>query len=138
MNLFLRLKRDGYQLALASSSNEQDLEEYKRIAGIADLLEAQTSSDDAKKSKPHPDIFDAALKQLGSLQPMEAIVIGDTPYDAASREQVRDPRNHRRALWRISENRIYARADAREIFRDPADILERYEQSPFAKRQKAA
>jgi HAD superfamily hydrolase (TIGR01549 family) len=136
-DLFLRLKRDGYQLALASSSNEQDLEEYKRIAGIADLLEAQTSSDDAKKSKPHPDIFEAALKQLGSLQPMEAIVIGDTPYDAQAASKLGIHEIIGVLCGGFSEQDL-RKGGCTEIFRDPADILERYEQSPFAKKQKAA
>jgi HAD superfamily hydrolase (TIGR01549 family) len=135
--LFLRLKDDGFQLALASSSNEQDLEQYKRIANIADLLEAQTSADDAEKSKPHPDIFEAALSRLDDVKAAEAIVIGDTPYDAQA------------ARMSGVESIIgvlcggFAEADLRkagctEIFRDPAHLLEHYEQSPFAQKLRAA
>ncbi len=135
--LFIRLKKDDYQLGLASSSNEQDLEEYKRIANIADLLEAQTSSDDAEKSKPHPDIFEAALQSLGKLKPEEAVVIGDTPYDAqaASKSGIREIIG---VLCGGFAEPDLRQGGCREIFRDPADLLEGYDRSPFAQRRKVA
>ena len=55
--LFERILHDGYRIALASSAKEEELQEYKRRAGVSDLLDAETSSDDADWSKPHPDIF---------------------------------------------------------------------------------
>ena len=54
---------------------------YLEIACIKDLVDVATSSDDAGKSKPAPDIFQVALKKLGIEGP-EAVAIGDTPYDA--------------------------------------------------------
>ena len=69
-------------VALASSAKEDELEEYKKIANVADLIDAETSSDDAEKSKPYPDIFQAALARLGNKSPDRTIVVGDTPYDA--------------------------------------------------------
>jgi len=59
--LFQRVIADGKAIALASSAKEDELEQYKKIANIVDLIDVETSSDDAKKSKPHPDIFCAAL-----------------------------------------------------------------------------
>src|SRR5215203_4793746 len=59
--LFQRVIADGKAIALASSANEDELEQYKKIANIVDLIDIETSSDDAEKSKPHPDIFRAAL-----------------------------------------------------------------------------
>ena len=67
--LFERIQADGLRIALASSAKKDELERYKRIAGIEDLLEAETSSDDAERSKPHPDIFEAALDRLGDSRP---------------------------------------------------------------------
>src|SRR6476660_2595698 len=57
--LFQRLLRDGKRIALASSAKGDELQAYKRAAGIGDLIDTETSSDDAEKSKPHPDIFEA-------------------------------------------------------------------------------
>jgi HAD superfamily hydrolase (TIGR01549 family) len=80
--LFQRLLADGWKLGLASSAKGKDLETYKKIAHIGDLLDAETSSDDAEKSKPHPDIFQAAMERLGKIAPEKCIVVGDSPYDA--------------------------------------------------------
>jgi beta-phosphoglucomutase-like phosphatase (HAD superfamily) len=80
--LFERVLADGLRIALASSAKEDELETYKRVADIEPLIEEQTSSDDAEKSKPHPDIFLAALKRLGDVSPEDVVVVGDTPYDA--------------------------------------------------------
>lgn len=80
--LFQRIKSDGKQIVLASSAKADELEAYKKIARIDDLVEGETSSDDADRSKPYPDIFQAALARLRGVAPEDAIVIGDTPYDA--------------------------------------------------------
>ena len=80
--LFERIRQDRKRIALASSAKGDELNTYKKVARIDDLIEAETSSDDAEKSKPHPDIFEAALEELRELAPDRAIVVGDTPYDA--------------------------------------------------------
>jgi len=70
----------GVKLALASSSNPDEVEYYTGLLGIDDLIEVSTSKGDAKFSKPSPEIFEAALEQLGS-DPERTLVVGDTPYD---------------------------------------------------------
>jgi HAD superfamily hydrolase (TIGR01549 family) len=80
--LFERLMRDGVRIGLASSAHGDELQEYKRIANIDDLVRAETSADDADRSKPHPDIFVAALETVGNPPPATVLVVGDTPYDA--------------------------------------------------------
>src|SRR5438132_5809065 len=62
--LFQRIKEDGKKIALASSANEEQIDFYKELLRIEDLVEAEASADDAEKSKPHPDIFQAALRRL--------------------------------------------------------------------------
>jgi HAD superfamily hydrolase (TIGR01549 family) len=76
------LERNGMHVVLASSAKGDELETYKRIAHIEDLVHKETSSDDASRSKPHPDIFAAALEHLHQVMPEEAVVVGDSPYDA--------------------------------------------------------
>ena len=80
--LFERLIAEGQRIALASSAKGPELEHYKKVADIADLTDAETSSDDAERSKPHPDIFQAAISRLHGIDAADMIVIGDTPYDA--------------------------------------------------------
>jgi beta-phosphoglucomutase-like phosphatase (HAD superfamily) len=50
--LFQRVLADGKKIALASSAVDEELETYKKVANVADLLDAETSADDAKQSKP--------------------------------------------------------------------------------------
>ncbi len=59
--LFERLQRDGVRIALASSAKGEELQHYMRLCRIEDLIDAKTSKDEAEKSKPYPDIFEAAL-----------------------------------------------------------------------------
>ena len=59
--LIERLRADGKRIVLASSAKADDVEVFKKIAGITDLIEAEATSDDAERSKPHPDIFLAVL-----------------------------------------------------------------------------
>jgi HAD superfamily hydrolase (TIGR01549 family) len=82
-NLLRRVRDAGLRNAVASSAKKDELEQYLDIAGIADLVDIATSSDDAEESKPAPDIFKIALKKL-KIQGAEAVAIGDTPYDAAA------------------------------------------------------
>ena len=123
--LFTRLRRDGFRVALASSAHGEELETYKRKADIEDLVEKETSSDDAERSKPHGDIFQAALDRLGDVAPAEAVVIGDTPYDAE-------------AAGKVGVKTIcvlcggFPEADLRQagciaVYRDPADLLLHYD-----------
>src|SRR5579875_2910005 len=77
------LKRRGITLALATSAKKPEVEDYKRIMHIEDLVDDQTSADEVDRAKPHPDVFSATLKRLG-LKAKECIAIGDTPYDAES------------------------------------------------------
>jgi HAD superfamily hydrolase (TIGR01509 family) len=80
-DLLLRCKQAGIEVALASSADGDDLEVYKRLIGIEDIVDESTSASDASKSKPHPDIFSATLRKL-KRPASECIALGDTPYDA--------------------------------------------------------
>lgn len=80
--LFRRIRTQGTKIVLASSAKRDEVEEYEKLLQVEDLVEHETSSDDAERSKPHPDIFVAAMKRLGTPKAQEAIAIGDTPYDA--------------------------------------------------------
>lgn len=121
--LFQRLLADGKRLGLASSAKQDELVRYKQIAGIADLVEAETSADSAEKSKPHPDIFEAALAQI-KLPAANVIVVGDTPYDAeaAGKAGLRSI-GVRCGGW--SEKDLRG-AGCSEVFDDPAALLAAY------------
>ena len=125
--LFERIRRDGTRIILASSAKQDELSVYKKVADIADLVDAETSSDDAEKSKPHPDIFQAALKTIPGLQATDVLVIGDTPYDAeaAGKAGLRSIG----VLCGGFEEASLREAGCIAIFADPADLLARYDGS---------
>jgi FMN phosphatase YigB (HAD superfamily) len=54
---------------IASSATKDDLDALLERAGVRDLLDGETSSDDAERSKPDPDIVKAALDKL-ALRPI--------------------------------------------------------------------
>jgi HAD superfamily hydrolase (TIGR01509 family) len=128
--LFERIRQDGKRVALASSAKGDELKTYKKIAGIDDLIETETSSDDAERSKPYPDIFHAALAELGDVAPDAVLVVGDTPYDADAAGKA-----NLRTLGLLcggwSDNDL-RKAGCVAIYRDPAELLELYDESPLA------
>lgn len=126
--LFKKLRRRGARVALASSAKGEELEIYKQIAGIDDLVETETSADDAARSKPHPDIFAAALRRLGATKE-EAVVIGDTPWDAIAARRL-GVRSVGVLCGGFAEDSLRG-AGCIDIFRDPADLLARLDDSPL-------
>ena len=100
---------------------------YKRIAHIEGLVEEETSADDADKSKPHPDIFEAALERLGDIKPDEAVVVGDTPYDAQAAGKL-NLRTIGVLCGGFPEAELKA-AGCIAIYQDPADLLAHYDDS---------
>lgn len=127
--LFERILADGKRIVLASSAKGEELKTYKEIAGIADLIEEETSSDDAERSKPHPDIFEAALAKLEDVPPAEAVVIGDTPYDAEAAAKA-GLRTIGVLCGGFPETDLRA-AGCIALYRDPADLLAHYDDSPL-------
>jgi beta-phosphoglucomutase-like phosphatase (HAD superfamily) len=127
--LFERIKGDKKQIALGSSAKQDELRQYKEIAGIDDLIETETASDNVEKSKPCPDIFEAALKQLGNISPAKVIVGGDTPYDASAAAKA-DLTMIGLLCGGWTQPQLI-RAGCIATYRDPADLLARYEESPL-------
>ena len=128
--LFEQMKRAGIKISLASSAHREDLEDYKRIANIEDLVEEDSSADDASRSKPHPDIFEATLKKLG-VEPKNALALGDTPYDAEAAGKA--------DIWTVgvttggwTKAELLA-AGCIEVYTDIAELLENFEDSAFTR-----
>jgi HAD superfamily hydrolase (TIGR01509 family) len=125
--LFERIREAGLKIALASSGKRAEVERYTEILKIGDLVDVATSSDDAERSKPHPDIFEAALKKLDGLPPDAIIVIGDTPYDAEAAAKA-GLRTIGVLCGGFPEADLSA-AGCVAIYRDPQDLLDGFERS---------
>ena len=131
--LFQRLIADGRQVALASSAKEDDLAHYKKVANIDDLIDAETSSDDAARSKPYPDISRRCWSGLPDLNPARAVVIGDTPWDAEA--ALKGGLAHDRAAVRRLAGSELRRYGCVAVYKDPADLLAQFDRSPFGIKQ---
>jgi beta-phosphoglucomutase-like phosphatase (HAD superfamily) len=115
---------------LASSAKADEVEHYKSLAGIADLIDAATSSDDVERSKPYPDIFRAALEHIRPTRPEQAVVVGDSPFGAEAA---------RGASLRMVgllcggfDADALCSAGCIAVYRDARDLLDHYEASPLA------
>lgn len=126
--LFEHIRTRGLTLVLASSGKAEEVAHHQDLLGIRDLVEVVVTSDDAERSKPHPDIFQAALSKLGTRLDA-AVAVGDTPYDA-------------QAAGKAGIATIgvlcggFPEADLRAagciaLYRDPQHLLEAYAESPL-------
>jgi HAD superfamily hydrolase (TIGR01509 family) len=113
-----KLKTMGLKLAVASSAAKDELDALLEVAQAKRYFEERTGADDAERSKPDPDVVQAALQKL-ALPPARCVMVGDTPYDA-------------QAAWAAGVAFIGMRcggwrdADlqpAVDVYDDPADLI---------------
>jgi HAD superfamily hydrolase (TIGR01509 family) len=122
-----RILERGHRPVVATSANERELEALLSRANLSDLLTLRTSSDQAKRSKPDADIVHAALDRARAA-PREAVMLGDTPYDlkAAARAGVGF------VGVRSGGYDDDALRGALAVYRDAAELHERFDSSPLA------
>jgi len=119
-----RLLEMGHQLVVATSAGEESMKALLEQAKLDDLLPLRTSSDDAEESKPAPDIVLAALRRAGA-SPMDAVMIGDTPYDVGAARHAGVP-----VIGVLSGGWTpVSLVGAREIYSGPRDIIGALQQS---------
>jgi HAD superfamily hydrolase (TIGR01509 family) len=129
--LFKRIRSRGQRIILGSSCTEEEIGCYKRIADIADLVDAESTSDDAHSSKPAPDIFLKALERAGPIPAEEAVVVGDTPYDAEAAKRA-GITSVGVLCGGFSEKELLG-GGCVVVYRDPAHLLCEYESSPLVR-----
>jgi phosphoglycolate phosphatase-like HAD superfamily hydrolase len=129
--LFERLAADGIRIVLASSSHAEEVDFHLSLIACADLVSATTSKDDVEKSKPCPDIFEAALGRVAPLGADEVAVVGDTPWDARAAAKL----GLRIVGFRSGgfPDEALAEAGACELYDGPSDLLARFDSSVFGR-----
>lgn len=70
------LRADGYTIGLISNT-QRSLGEFERHFGLDGLFDVALSSFDHGYMKPHPSIFEEALRLAGA-EPAEAVMVGDS------------------------------------------------------------
>ena len=122
--LVLRIRAEGLKPIVATSAKDEELKGLLNAAEVADLMEEKATASDAKRSKPDPDIVEAAIEESG-LDAANLVMLGDTPYDieAAGRAKVRT------IAFRSGGWTDEALNEAAEIYDGPADLLARFDSS---------
>ena len=122
--LLERMRADGARLVVATSASDDELRGLLAALGADWLIDDETTSSDAKRSKPDPDIVRVAVDKAG-VGPERCVLLGDTPYDveAATRSHVRA------VALRCGGQGDEGLRGAAEIREDPADLLSHYDES---------
>ena len=124
----------GLELTVATSAKEDEVRALLEQAGVSDLIQLASSADDAERSKPDPDIVQAALR-LSRSQAAHSAMLGDTPYDVEAAARARVPAIALRCggWW---DDAAFAQAAA--IYDDPADLLAQFDESPLGRDRRLA
>lgn len=122
--------QQGHKVVLASSASTDELAALTRALDADDVITVATSSSDAESGKPEPDILTAALDKA-ELEARDAVFVGDAVWDAeaAAKSGVSfiglacggTPAGELRD------------AGAIETWRDPADLLDRLDDSVISR-----
>ena len=125
--LFERVKRARRRIALATSASADELDHYLSLLYVGDLVDAVACGDDVQHDKPDSALIEVALLRAGKVAPEDAVMIGDTPYDAIAAKHARV-----RAIGMLSGGFSRTELEASgcaAVYRDPADFLAHYEET---------
>jgi HAD superfamily hydrolase (TIGR01509 family) len=122
-SLFQRAAADGWTIVLATSGTSEEIEPYLDMLDCRDIVSVVTTSDDAERSKPDPDIFAAAMAKAG-VTADRAIVVGDSPYDMEAAGKLGIPAIAVRCGCFDDQTLLDAGAIA--LYDSPSDLLRLY------------
>ena len=119
----------GVTVVLATSSPEDLLVGLRAKIGADDAIDVVVTSGDVDRAKPHPDLFQVALEKA-KVDPRRVKVLGDSVWDVKAAQRARLPCV---GLETGGFSRLELNAGgAAAVFRDPGDLIERMDRSPFA------
>lgn len=72
----IKLREAGYRLAVCSNSVRSTMDLMLEKANLAKYLEFYLSNQDVRHPKPHPEIYENAIKRL-KLKPSECLIVED-------------------------------------------------------------
>jgi phosphoglycolate phosphatase-like HAD superfamily hydrolase len=115
----LRLLRErGLKVVLASSGEPEQTDRLLRLVDGSDRVDARTTSEEADRSKPAPDLIDAAIERAGG---RTAAVVGDAVWDIKAAAE-RDRYSIGLLSGGFGEGELRD-AGAAEVFATPADLV---------------
>ena len=122
------VKDRGFTLVLASSGKSQHVETFLDLFGGRDLADAWTTSDDAEKSKPEPDIVATALAKVDGAR---GVMVGDSTWDCIAAGKLDIPTIAVRTGGFSTEE--LTEAGAAQVFDSLDEFLGRLDDTPLTK-----
>ena len=86
--LLLELRERDHTVVLASSAKPDEVEHYVDLLVARDLVHGWTTSGDVEKTKPHPELIQAAMEKAGG---DDAVMIGDSVWDCEAAKRAKVP-----------------------------------------------
>jgi HAD superfamily hydrolase (TIGR01509 family) len=120
----------GLAVALASSARKPDLAAARKALGADAFIHHATGPQDAKESKPAPDILIAALEAVGG-SAAAAVYVGDAVWDMKAAVALGVPGIG--VTCGGTSAAELREAGAAEVFESPRDILENLHQSAIGR-----
>jgi len=82
--LIEELKKRGHAVVLASSAKAAEVEHYLDLLGARELVDGWTDSGDVERTKPEPDLVQAAVDKAGG---GPAVMVGDSTWDCEAAQR---------------------------------------------------
>jgi HAD superfamily hydrolase (TIGR01509 family) len=122
-DLLQAITDEGWQTVLATSAGEKTLKLLRRILDADDLVGHITSSADADRGKPDPDIVSTALERA-EITAGDAIFVGDAVWDMQAGARAGVPTVG--LLSGGASRKALLDAGAVAIYDDPRDVLSNF------------
>ncbi len=118
--------RRGWTVVLASSASSRELKVLRRVLDCDEVISAATGADDVARSKPAPDLVEAALQKAGADRG-RSVFVGDAVWDVRAAARAGVP------CVGVESGGFsgceLAAEGASEVHRDAADLLDHLDSS---------
>jgi HAD superfamily hydrolase (TIGR01549 family) len=120
------LKARGSKVVLASSAKSEDLARFLDLLDARELADGWTDSGSVERTKPAPDLVEAALALAGG---GPGVMVGDSTWDVQAAKQLDVPTLCVRTGGFGVDELLEAGAEA--VFESIAELRERLDETPF-------
>ncbi|WP_308283266.1 HAD family hydrolase [Pseudonocardia nigra] len=127
VELLTDVRRRGFRIVLASSGKAEHVEHYLGLFDGKALSDGWTTSADVQRTKPAPDLLEAALRAVDGTA---GVLVGDSVWDFRAAAALDAPGYAVRSGG-FSDDELCA-AGAREVFDSPDELRQRLDETLLA------
>ena len=126
--LLTEVRERGFRIVLASSGKAEHVEHYLGLFDGTKLADDWTTSADVQRTKPAPDLLEAAMRKVGGTA---GVLVGDSVWDFRAAEAFGAP-GYAVLSGGFSVDELRA-ASAREVFESPDELRRRLDETLLAR-----